>query len=156
MKSLVDNGANKIWEHNLLDPTTRSNKKYIPKPSPLDSIEKKKNYIEAKYQHRCGIFAVTFSTARILTEYIYQICSLEEELSFWYIMSVKILKALKVISKILNSMYMCKDDDSTDDVNELNAQLFAAARTNELLTSLRLLGRIFKTSITRFLLTRII
>ena len=57
--------------------------------------------------------------------------------------SVEILKTLKVISKILNSMYMCKDDDSTDDVNELNAQLFAAARTNELLTSLRLLERIF-------------
>ena len=37
-------------------------------------------------------------------------------------------------------MYMCTDDDSADDVNELNSQLFAAARTNELLTSLRLLA----------------
>ena len=45
-------------------------------------------------------------------------------------------------------MYMCKDDDSTDDVNELNAQLFAAARTNELLTSLRLLERILNIFLT--------
>ena len=32
---------------------------------------------------------------------------------------------------------MCKDEDANEDSNELNAQLFAAARTNELLTSLR-------------------
>ena len=32
---------------------------------------------------------------------------------------------------------MCKDEDSSEDSNELNSQLFAAARTNELLTSLR-------------------
>ena len=34
-------------------------------------------------------------------------------------------------------LYMCKDEDSSEDSNELNSQLFAAARTNELLTSLR-------------------
>jgi len=37
LRQLVDNGANKIWEHNLLDPATRSAKKYIAKPVPLDS-----------------------------------------------------------------------------------------------------------------------
>ena len=36
---------------------------------------------------------------------------------------------------------MCKDEDSCDDLNELNSQLYAAARTNELLTSLRLLAQ---------------
>lgn len=38
-------------------------------------------------------------------------------------------------------LYMCKDEDSSEDSNELNSQLFAAARTNELLTSLRLLAQ---------------
>ena len=42
--------------------------------------------------------------------------------------------------QIKHSMYMCKEDDAADDLNELNSQLFAAARTNELLTSLRLLA----------------
>lgn len=42
LRQLVDNGANKIWEHHLLDPATRSAKKYIAKPVPPDSLEKKK------------------------------------------------------------------------------------------------------------------
>lgn len=90
LASLVKNGANKIWEHNLVDPAFRLNKKYIPKPTSHDSLERKKSYIKAKYEQ---------------------------------------------------AMYMCKDEDAaSDDLNELNAQLFAAARTNELLTSLRLLA----------------
>ena len=37
--------------------------------------------------------------------------------------------------------YMSKEEDTNDDILELNAQLFAAARTNELLVSLRILAQ---------------
>ena len=39
--------------------------------------------------------------------------------------------------------YMPKDEDNSEDQYDLNAQLYAAARTNELLTSLRLLAQGF-------------
>ena len=38
---------------------------------------------------------------------------------------------------------MPKDEDNSEDQYDLNAQLYAAARTNELLTSLRLLAQGF-------------
>ena len=44
---------------------------------------------------------------------------------------------LLIQAKYEQLLYMCKDEDSSEDSNELNSQLFAAARTNELLTSLR-------------------
>ena len=46
LQNLVSNGANKIWEHNLLDPATKSNKRYIAKPNPTDDISFKRNYIK--------------------------------------------------------------------------------------------------------------
>ena len=38
---------------------------------------------------------------------------------------------------------MPKDEDNSEDQYDLNAQLYAAARTNELLTTLRLLAQGF-------------
>lgn len=36
---------------------------------------------------------------------------------------------------------MFKEEDTNDDLSDLNSQLYAAARTNELLASLRLLAQ---------------
>lgn len=47
------------------------------------------------------------------------------------------LPSFLIQAKYEQLLYMCKDEDSSEDSNELNSQLFAAARTNELLTSLR-------------------
>ena len=47
------------------------------------------------------------------------------------------LPSCLIQAKYEQLLYMCKDEDSSEDSNELNSQLFAAARTNELLTSLR-------------------
>ena len=46
LKQLVALGANKIWEHNLHDPATKSNKGYKAKPKPKDQIEAKEAYIK--------------------------------------------------------------------------------------------------------------
>ena len=46
-------------------------------------------------------------------------------------------------AKYEHLQYMPKDEDNSEDQYDLNAQLYAAARTNELLTSLRLLAQGF-------------
>ena len=46
LKQLVQLGANKIWEHNLHDPQTKSNKGYKAKPKPKDPLDAKEAYIK--------------------------------------------------------------------------------------------------------------
>ena len=48
LKQLVTLGANKIWEHNLHDPATKSNKGYKAKPKPKDALDAKEAYIKAR------------------------------------------------------------------------------------------------------------
>ena len=60
-------------------------------------------------------------------------------LTFRY--SIKQFKKIK--AKYEQLQYMPKDEDNSEDQYDLNAQLYAAARTNELLTSLRLLAQGF-------------